>query len=110
MKKILISLCIIAFAAGYISSVYTADDDDKSKKNETTITVKELPDNVSKALVNRCPSENVKEVSKVTYQGKKAYEITCTKDGKTHYILLDEDGKLIHDQSTKYEQNESEKK
>ena len=105
MNKILISLCVIAFATGYISSVYSSDDDNKSNTDKTTITAKDLPDDVSDALVNRCPPENVKEISKVTYQGKTAYEITCTKDGTTHYILMDKEGKLIRDQSTKYEKN-----
>lgn len=113
MKGILICLIVIAFATSNTFSIYAADDTSQTKAknevNKATSTINELPGKVKSALTNRCPTQDVKDVTKESYQGKTAYEVTCTKNGTTHYILMDKNGKLIRDESSKYEQNENKK-
>jgi hypothetical protein len=51
----------------------------------------------------------MKNVKKETYKGETAYEITCEKNGKTSYILVDKSCKGIREESSSYEQNERQK-
>lgn len=110
MKGILICLSIFLFTLGYSSSIYSAEGstEDKTKKemSKSSQTVQELPQEVKKSLEGRCPVQDAKSVRKETYKGETAYEITCEKDGKTSYILIDKSGKIVREESSRYEQKE----
>lgn len=94
---------------GTTFSVSAATDTSKAQKEEhkTKVKMEDLPGAVKKALPNRCPSENVKEIYKENENGKTVYEIKCTKNNTTHYIVMDEDGKLIRDESSNAESKET---
>jgi uncharacterized protein YpmB len=73
------------------------------------MTAEELPEAVKKSVEGRCPVTDMKNVKKETYKGETAYEITCEKNGKTSYILVDKSCKGIREESSSYEQNERQK-
>jgi uncharacterized protein with von Willebrand factor type A (vWA) domain len=90
--------------------VYSADNsiDDKAQKemNKAKQAMEDLPETVKKSIDDKCPAADLKGVKKETYKGETAYEITCQKDNKPVYILIDKSGNVVREESTKYKQNE----
>jgi uncharacterized protein YpmB len=110
MKGILICLSIFLLTLGYSSSIYSAEGSNENKTknemNKSSMTVQELPQEVKKSLEGRCPVQDAKSVRKETYKGETAYEVTCEKNGRTSYILITKYGKIVREESSRYEQNE----
>lgn len=110
MKGILLCLGIFIFTLGYSASVYSAESSNennaKNEMNKSSQTVQDLPQEVKKSLEGRCPVQDAKSVRKETYKGETAYEVTCEKNGKTSYILITKYGKIVREESSRYEQNE----
>jgi hypothetical protein len=64
-------------------------------KNETDVTIAQVPPAVRAAIEKLTAGSKVKEIEKIEFGGKVTYEVEYTKDGKEQEARFSEDGKLL---------------